>query len=203
MFHINSPNNSYSTTATFVPDTSAADFLDAVKKLAKGDLHPFHLRLDTIFYISPLFLLSLPLMLCSSLIPLAHFCTAILAMGLVTVALNQFYAHFLSPTHCFFLYLNLSRKSHGFTFNNNYFPSLFKNADSNCMTIETLLLCDLKTPSSMDLVPSLTKTLLSKNSYNDPALHFYILLEFGMIARSLYFLVSLVARPSSSRVKGL
>lgn len=80
MFHISSPNGSYPTTATFVPDISAVDLLDVVKKMAKGDLHLFHPRLDTVFYISPLFLKSLHLMLCSSLLLLAHFCTAVLAM---------------------------------------------------------------------------------------------------------------------------
>lgn len=63
MFHINTPNSSYPTTATFVLHTAAVDLLDAVKKLAKGHLYLFQPGLDTILHISPPFLLSLPLML--------------------------------------------------------------------------------------------------------------------------------------------
>lgn len=37
MFCISSPKSSYRTSATFVPDTSAVDLLDAVKKMVKGD----------------------------------------------------------------------------------------------------------------------------------------------------------------------
>lgn len=53
-FHESSPQNSHPTIASFVPDTSAKGLSDAVKKLVKQALHPFHSRPYAILYIHPL-----------------------------------------------------------------------------------------------------------------------------------------------------
>lgn len=94
-FHKSSPKNSHPTIASFVPDTYAKGLSDAVKKLIKQALHPFHSRPYAILYI--VFFSSLLLMLCSTLLLLfAYFGTTVSAMRPVIVTLNQLYAYFLS-----------------------------------------------------------------------------------------------------------
>lgn len=53
-FHKSSFKNSHPTIASFVSDTSANGPSDAVKKLVKQALHPFHSRPYAILYIHPL-----------------------------------------------------------------------------------------------------------------------------------------------------
>lgn len=53
-FHKSSPKNSHPTIASFVPYTSAKGLSDAVKKLVKQALHPFHSRPYAVLYIHPL-----------------------------------------------------------------------------------------------------------------------------------------------------
>ena len=62
------------------------DLLDAVEKLAKSDLHPFHSRVDSILYLGPVYN------------PVLSFDATILAMGPVTVPLNQLCAHIISSS---------------------------------------------------------------------------------------------------------